>query len=367
MSLQAVGRRLRIPAVARRAWGGLTPALEPILAGGVGLLVGALLMRIWGHDPWEAYQALFRGAFGESYGVADSLAYGTPLILTALTFAIGVRAGMFNIGAEGQVYLGAMAAITVGYFSLPAGWHLLVGLLFAMVAGAAWSLGPAILKVTRGVHEVISTIMFNWISRFLCFYLIANVLVDPIRAEKTISVPRSARFPILVPGTDLSFAIFAAVAFALVVYFVLWHTVTGYEVRAAGLNPTAARYGGINVKRTMLLSFILGGMGAGLAGATIAMGLPPTYAEVTGLGYTMGKGFDGMAAAMVGQNHPVGILFSALFFGGLTAGGRAMQGVGVPLEMVRVVTGIIVVAMALPGLARWLRPVGGRRGRREAS
>jgi len=370
MSAEAMGRWDRVPAVARRAWAGLNPVMEPVLAGLVGLLVGALLMRIWGHNPWKAYQALFVGAFGNFYGLADSLAYGTPLILTALTFSICARAGMFNIGAEGQVYLGAMAAITVGYISLPAGWHLIVGLLFAMIAGAAWSLGPAILKITRGVHEVISTIMFNWISRFLCFYLIANVLVDPIRAEKTISIPKSARFPILVRGTDLSYAIFAAVAFALVIYFVLWHTVTGYEVRAAGLNPTAARYGGINAKRTMLLSFILGGMGAGLAGAAVVMGLPPTYAEITGLGYTMGKGFDGMAVAMVGRNHPIGILFSAFFFGGLTAGGRAMQGVGVPLEMVRVVEGIIVVAMAIPGLVRLLRPVRARLSgllRREAA
>lgn len=358
MSAEATGQRGQ--AWRRRLWGAVNPVLEPILAGLVGLLVGAVLMRIWGHNPWTAYRALFVGAFGDFYGFCDSVAYGTPLILTAVTFAIGLRAGMFNIGAEGQVYLGAMAAVTVGYFSLPAGWHLLVGLLFAMAAGATWSLGPAVLKITRGVHEVISTIMFNWISRFLCFYLIANVLVDPVRAEKTISIPRSARFPLLVPGTDLSYSIFAAVALALVMYFLLWHTVTGYEVRAAGLNPSAAKYGGINAKWTTLLGFILGGMAAGLAGATVVMGVPPTYAEVTGLGYTMGKGFDGMAVAMVGRSHPIGILFSALFFGGLTAGGRAMQGVGVPLEMVRVVEGVIIVAMAIPGLVRLLVPARAR-------
>ncbi|MBC7093220.1 ABC transporter permease [Candidatus Bipolaricaulota bacterium] len=348
--------RLQASTVARRALAGLNPVLESLLAGVLGLLVGALLMKIWGYDPWKAYHALFVGAYGDSYGLASSLARGTPLILTALTFSICVRAGMFNIGAEGQVYLGAMAAVTVGYFSLPPGLHLIVGLLFAIIAGAIWSLGPAILKITRGVHEVISTIMFNWISHFLCYYLVANVLVDPIRGEKTISVPRSARFPILMRGTDLSYSLFAAVAFALVIYFILWHTVTGYEVRAAGLSPTAARYGGISSKRTMLLGFILGGMGAGLAGACIVMGLPPTYAEFSGLPQISNLGFDGMAVAMVGRTHPIGILVAAVFFGGLTAGGRTMQiTAGVPLEMVRVVEGVIVTAMAIPELVRLFR------------
>jgi len=356
MNTRAETAEPRLRDAARRTLTGLNPALESLLAGVVGLLVGAILMWIWGYDPWKAYVALFQGAYGDSYGFASSIARGVPLILTALTFSICMRAGMFNIGAEGQVYMGAIAAVTVGYFSLPTGLHLIVGILFAMIAGGLWSLIPALLKTLRGVHEVISTIMFNWIAHFLAFFLVANVLVDPIRAERTISVPASARFPVLVRGTDLSYALFAAVAFALVIYFVLWHTVVGYEVRAAGLNPTAARYGGIKNRRTMLLSFILGGLGAGLAGATVVMGNPPTYAVISGLPQISNIGFDGMAVAMVGRNHPLGILVAAVFFGGLTAGGRTMQiTAGVPLEMVRVVEGIIVVAMAIPELLRIFR------------
>jgi len=334
---------------------GLSPALESVLAGVVGLLVGALLMWIWGYDPWKAYMAMFRGAYGDSYGFASSAARGAPLILTALTFSICVRAGMFNIGAEGQLYMGALAAVTVGYFTLPSGLHIITGIIFAMIAGAVWSLVPAILKLTRGVHEVISTIMFNWIARFLAFYMVAFILVDPLRGEKTISIPMSARFPILVRGTDLSYSLFAAVLFAIVIYFVLWHTTMGYEVRASGLNPAAARYGGIKSKRTMLLSFILGGLAAGLAGATVVMGNPPTYAVISGLPQLMNVGFDGMAVAMVGRNHPIGIIIAALFFGGLTAGGRVMQFYGsnpVPLEMVRIVMGAIVLAMSIPELFR---------------
>jgi ABC-type uncharacterized transport system permease subunit len=345
--------RSRLLRGAHRTLTGLHPALESLVAAVVGMAIGAILMRIWGYDPLKAYAALFKGAYGSSFGWASSLARGVPLVFTAMTFAICLRAGMFNIGAEGQVYLGAAAAITVAFFKLPPGLHLIVGVVFAMVAGAAWSIGPALLKAARGVHEVISTIMFNWIARFLTFYLVTNILVDPRRAEKTLSIPTTARFPILVSQTDLSYSIFLAVAFALVIYFVLWHTVVGYEVRAAGLNPTAARYGGIKSKRTMLLSFILGGIGAGLAGATVVMGQPPTYAMFSGLPMITNTGFDGMAVAMVGRNHPLGILVAAVFFGGLTAGGRTMQiFASTPIEVVRVATGIIVIAMAIPELLR---------------
>jgi ABC-type uncharacterized transport system permease subunit len=342
---------------AHRTVTGLHPALESLVAAIVGLLIGALLMYIWGFDPWKAYWALLRGAYGGSYEWASSLARATPLILTALTFSVCVRAGMFNIGAEGQMMMGAMAAVCVALFAAPSGLHLVIGLVFAAVAGALWSVVPAILKVTRGVSEVISTIMFNWIGRWLALYLAIYVIVDPMRAEKTLTVPVTARFPIVVRGTDLSYGIFLAVGVALVVYFLLWHTTLGYEVRAAGLNPTAARYGGIRNKRTMIVGFVLGGITAGLAGATIAMGLPPSYAIFGGGAFPelTNLGFDGMAVAMVGRNHPIGILLAAVFFGGLNAGGRVMQFYGsnpVPLEMIRVVMGAIVLAMAIPELIR---------------
>ena len=344
---------------AHRTLTGLSPAVESLLAAVVGLLIGAILMYIWGFNPWKAYIALFKGAYGGSYEIASSLARATPLILTALTFSICLRSGMFNIGAEGQLFMGATASILVAYMALPAPLGQIVGLILAAIAGAAWSLVPAFLKLTRGVSEVISTIMFNWIARWLALYLAIYVVVDRLRPEKTLSIPLTARFPVLVRGTDLSYAIFVSIAFALVIYFLLWHTAIGYEVRAAGLNPTAARYGGIRNKRTMFLSFILGGVAAGLAGATIVMGLPPTYAIYGGGGLPqlLNMGFDGMAVAMVGRNHPIGILVAAVFFGGLNAGGRVMQFYGanpVPLEMVRVVMGAIVLVMSIPELIRLL-------------
>ncbi|MCX6091248.1 MAG: ABC transporter permease [Candidatus Bipolaricaulota bacterium] len=357
MSEHEVKTQSRLLRGAHKTLTGLHPALESILAAVIGLLIGAILMAVWGFNPWKAYWALFRGAYGGSYEWASTLARATPLILTALTFSICVRAGMFNIGAEGQMFMGAMAAICVALFKLPPGIHLIVGLVFALVAGAAWSIVPAVLKITRGVSEVISTIMFNWIARWLALYIAIYILVDPSRAEKTLTIPVTARFPILVRGSDFSYAFFLSVFVALVLYFVLWHTTMGYEVRAAGLNPTAARYGGIRNKRTMMVSFILGGITAGLAGATIVMGMPPSYAAFGGGAFPelTNIGFDGMAVAMVGRNHPIGILVAAVLFGGLNAGGRVMQFYGsnpVPLEMVRIVMGAIVLAMSIPELIR---------------
>ena len=257
---------------------GLHPAFESVLAAVVGLLIGALVMWMWGYDPIVAYKAMLLGAFGGKWGLADSASIAAPLVLTALTFSICLRAGMFNIGAEGQLLMAGLGTICVGFFVLPPVLHHAVALIFAMAAGALWSMGPALLKLTRGVHEVISTIMFNWIANFLSLFLIAAFLINDLSADQTITIPSSAIFSKIIRGTDLTYAVFVAVAFALVVYFILWHTAIGYEVRAAGLNPSAARYGGIRNKRTLFLAFVLGGMSAGLAATTILMGSSATHA-----------------------------------------------------------------------------------------
>ncbi len=279
-----------------------------------------------------------------------------PLILTALTFAVGARAGLFIIGAEGMMYMGAMGAVALSLLKLPSGLHAFLALLCAAIAGILWGSIPAVLRAYRGVHEVISTIMFNWLSHFLSFYLVANVLVDPVRAEKTLSIAKTSRLPLLIRGTDLSLGIVVAAGLALVFYVFFWHTVAGYEVRAAGANPHAARYGGVSPQKTVLLVFALGGFAAGLAGAVEVMGRPPTYAVYSGLTNLSGFGFDGIGVAMIGRIHPLGIIPAAIFYGGLQAGARLMQmEAGVPFEMVRAVQGVIVLALALPELTRIFR------------
>jgi simple sugar transport system permease protein len=340
---------------------GIDALIKTIIAGFIGFAVGAVIIKLYGYDPIAAYRALFNGAFGDLYGVSESLANATPLILTALTFAIGFRGGMFNIGAEGQLYLGALAAVAISYFHLPSAIGFALSLIFAAVAGAIWSLPAAILKATRGVHEVISTIMLNWISMFLCFYLVTEILVDPQRAEKTVSVAESVRLPLLVPGTSLSYAIFISLFAAIIVYLLLWRTVIGFDIRATGHNPLAATYAGIEKWKIIVLVFITGGLTAGLAGAAHVMGRPPIYAIYGGMPSIRGLGFEGLAVAMVGRNHPIGIIFAAVFFGGLLAGGRMMQLLAnVPLELVRVVEGIVVLFLAIPELIKllnWLRKI----------
>ncbi len=326
---------------------------KTVIAGLIGFAIGALIILVYGYDPVTAYTALFSGAFGDVYSFSESLANAIPLILTALTFAIGFRGGMFNIGAEGQLYLGALAAVTVSLFHLPPLFAFVLSIIFAALAGIIWSLPVAILKATRGVHEVISTIMLNWISHYLAFYLIAQVLVDPKRAEKTVSIAEGARFALLVPGTSLSYALFVSLVAAIIIYLLLWRTVIGFDIRAMGYNPQAAAYAGIEKWKIILFIFITGGVTAGLGGAVHVMGRPPTYAVYSGIPAIRGLGFEGLAVAMIGRNHPIGIIFAGIFFGGLLAGGRMMQLFAkVPLEMVRVVEGVVVLFLAIPELIR---------------
>ena len=343
----------------------LNPVTESVIAGLIGLAIGAVIMLVYGYDPVAAYISLFRGSFGSVYSWAESLANATPLILTALTFAVAMRGGLFNIGAEGQLYIGALAAVAVSLIHLPYPLHVIVALLAAMLAGMIWSLPVAFLKLGRGVHEVISTIMFNWIAHFFAFYLIANVLTDPKRGEKTISIAETSRLARILPDTSLNYGLVVAVVAAVVVLFLLWRTTGGFELRVSGFNPEAARYAGISRRRQILTAFLIGGATAGLAGAVQVMGRPPTYALMSGLPQFVKLGFDGIGVAMIGRNHPVGIVFAAIFFGGLLVGGRIMQfSPGVPLEMVRVVEGVIILALAVPELKRVFVRIGSKLKRR---
>jgi simple sugar transport system permease protein len=310
-------------------------------------------MLAFGYNPISAYRSLFIGSFGSTYSWAESLANATPLILTALTFAIAMRGGLFNIGAEGQLYVGALAAVAVSLMHLPSPLNLVVSLLAAMVAGMIWSLPVALLKLGRGVHEVISTIMFNWIAHFFAFYLIAHVLTDPKRGERTISIVESARLTRILPMATLNSGILISLITVVVILFFLWRTSAGFEVRAAGYNQEASHYAGISLSKQVLRVFLIGGAIAGLAGAVQVMGRPPYYAVMSGLPQLVNLGFDGIGVAMIGRNHPIGIVFAAIFFGGLMVGGRIMQfDPGVPFELVRVIEGVIIIALAVPELRR---------------
>lgn len=336
----------------RARWRLPQPLIESLATVLIGLVAGGLLMLAFGHEPVEAYAALFVGAFGTLEDVLETLAFATPLSLTALTFAVGVRTGLFNIGAEGQMYLGAIGAIFVaGMVPLPPGIHLAAATLAGMLAGGLWAVIPAVLKVARGVHEVISTIMTNWMAFYLSTYLAINFLGEPDRAERTVPALPTARYPVLTENATLTAVFFVAVAFALVVYLYLWGTRAGYELRLAGENPEAARYAGVNSGRVVLLSFVIGGLAAGLAGASQIIGRPPAWSLYATLGNVITLGFDGIGVALVGRNHPIGGVLAALLFGALAHGGRLMEyRAGVPSELVRALNGLIVITLAVPEL-----------------
>lgn len=326
------------------------PLIESLVTIVIGLAAGGVLMLAFGYSPVRAYQALVVGAFGSVEDMLETLAFAAPLMMTALTFAAGVRAGLFNIGAEGQMYVGAIGATFVaGMLQMPAGIHVAAATLGGMLFGAVWALIPALLKVWRGVHEVISTIMSNWIAFYLSTYLAINFLGEPGRAERTRPAMLTARYPVLSEDATLTAVIFVAIAFAVVIYLYLWGTRAGYELRLAGENPDAARYAGVHAGRVVFLSFVLGGLAAGLAGASQIIGRPPAWSLYATLGNVTTLGFDGIGVALVGRNHPIGIVLAAILFGALAHGGRFMEyEAGVLSELVRALNGLIVLTLAVP-------------------
>jgi simple sugar transport system permease protein len=244
--------------------------------------------------------------------------------------------------------MGAIGAIVAGgVLAMPSGVHVIVATLFAMLLGAAWSLPAAFLKMWRGVHEVVSTIMLNWIAFWFVTFLIRFYYYQPGRAERAIPAMETARYMVL--GETLTTIFFVVIAFAVLITIVLWRTTLGFEVRLVGDNPDAARYAGISIPKAILASFILGGLAAGLAGATQVLGRPPSWTIYATLGNVMNLGYQGIGVALIGRNHPIGGIFAAIFYGGLTHGGRFMEyEAGVSSELVGAINGIIVIALAMP-------------------
>ncbi len=333
------------------------PTAESGVAVLIGLLIGALFMIASGYNPVTAYYALFKGAFGSLTALAETLSFATPLMLSAITFAVGVKSGLFNIGAEGQLYLGAIGAVAVGgAIALPAGLHIAAATVFAMFLGVLWALPVALLKIWRGAHEVISTIMLNWVARFLVIYIAIYFLARPGSPEKTVAALPSARYSLLMERATLTTAIFVTMAFCIGVYILLWRTKLGYELRLVGTNPDAAHYAGVNTRRAILLSFVIGGLAAGLAGATQVLGRPPGWCLYATLGNVIGLGFTGIGIALIGRNHPIGGMFASVFYGGMLHGGRYMELVeGVCSELVVGIQGVIIVALATPAILAILR------------
>jgi len=323
----------------------------------LGLLVGAIMILWIGKNPLFAYASLFYGAFGDLNSIANTLARATPLILTGLAVAFAFRCGLFNIGVEGQLLVGGLSAAYVGTVlnGLPLIVHLPLTILSAMVASAIWAAIPGILKAKRGVHEVINTIMMNFIAYALVAFVITGPLKAPGQIPKSADILETAQLIRLSEFAQwstsrLNTGILIALLACIVIYYLLWKTTIGYEIRAVGLNPFAAEYGGISVNRNIILAMVISGMIAGLAGAERVIGFHGSFI----LGFSPGYGFEGIAVALLGKNHPVGVILAAILFGTLSSGGRWMAfNTGVPTELVTVLQAVIIFFVAAEQIVAW--------------
>ncbi len=315
----------------------------PIWAVLVAFLVGSVIIAGAGANPIQAYAALFRGAVGNRGLVATTLVKSIPLMLAGLSVVLAFRASVFNIGGEGQIYMGALFAVWGGTaLHLPAGVHLVVVLALGMAGGFLWSAIPGYLKAARGFNEVIVTIFMNYIAIALISYLVHGPMRESGWNYQTRTVDETARLPIILPNTSLHLGLVLALVAAVAVYLLLFHTTLGYRLRMVGHNAEAARYAGVKVTRITVLAMALSGALAGLAGAVELTGVQFRLLE----GFSPGWGFDAIAVALVGQLHPAGVLLAALFFGGLRTGANSMQtAVGLPVVVVQVIQGLTVLFM----------------------
>jgi simple sugar transport system permease protein len=326
-----------------------------VVAGAVGvvaLLLLVTLLALGGYDVPQALAALWRGSLGSSYALfSATLVRATPLLLAGLAVALAFRAGVWNIGAEGQLLAGATAAIAVSALSLPGPLRLALALIAAAIAGGAWALPAALLR-RRGVLEVISTIMLNFVALNLVGYLVRGPLQEPTHAyPQSVTIDVAARLP-RVPGSRLHLGVLVALLAALALGIVLRRSAWGFRVRALGANARAAASAGrIDVARVALEAFLVSGALAGLAGGIEATGV--TYALYEGI--SPGYGYTAIAVALLARLDPLLVAPSALLFGALEAGATAMQrDAGVPAAFVTVVEGsLVLLVLLLPVVTRW--------------
>lgn len=328
----------------------------PIFAVILGLLVGAIIMLISGYNPILGYVSLLDGIVGDSYQIGETVRAMTPLILAGLAVGFAFRTGLFNIGVEGQLLVGWLASVWVGIaFDLPTVIHIPLAILAAALAGALWGFVPGLLKAKLKVHEVIVTIMMNYIALHVTNALIRTYLLVPGERTDTIKPSASLASEFLMELTQYSrlhYGIIVAIIGAIIMWFILERTSKGYELKAVGFNQHASQYAGMSVSKNIILAMAISGAFAGAAGAMEGLG---TYQYMTINGGFTGQGFDGIAVALLGANTALGVIFASLLFAGLKIGALTMQSAaGVPTELVEIVIALIIFFVASSYIIRWL-------------
>jgi ABC-type uncharacterized transport system permease subunit len=316
---------------------------------GLALIVAAIVMVMTGYNVGIAFLTLLWGAITQFDRV---LFFATPLIFTGLSVALAFKCGLFNIGPEGQIYMGAIAAAIVGYMvSLPIVIHQMTALLFAAFVGFLYGLLPGILKAYRGTHEVVTTMMMSYSALLFTAWLVTYPLKDRTQSlDRTPEILATAELPKLI-GHFLNFSFIIGIVAVIAVDYLINRTVLGYEMRAVGQNPDAAETAGINPKKNIALALGIAGGLAGLGGGGEILGYHHLFQD----NWSVGLGWDGITVAVLGNNNPWGVLAGAIFFGALRTGGIQMQRIaGVPSEIVRVIQGLIVLFIAAPKAIDWM-------------
>lgn len=324
----------------------------PLVAGGLALFVGALIILALGANPIEAYIGMVQGAFGSPNAIADSLVKAAPLLFVGVGICIAYRGGVINIGGEGQIVMGALTAtaLVLVLQSLPGLVLIPIGLIAGCIGGGFWGGIAGYLKARFHVNEVLSTVMLNAIAVQIMTFLLNGVLMDPTTLDNAIRIPQTQRFPLwadlprLIP-TRLHLGILLGVVVAVLVYILLWRTTIGYRIRAVGFNPIAAKYAGIHVNHYQILAITLSGALSGLAGAVEVLGVNHRlFTDGSATGFTGSAGFNGIVAALFGGLHPLGVIPASFLFGALLTGANSLQRtVQVPGAFVTTLDGLVVI------------------------
>ena len=343
----------------------ISTLLIPLAGIVIAVIIGGILMLATGYDPWAAYKALFYGGFVKNWHV--SVLNSVPLMFTGLSIALAFKAGLFNIGAEGQYYVGAMAATFFGiYLKLPGILAIPIIFIVSAAVAGAYNFIPALLKVKTGAHEVITTMMFAHIARYLSSIFIRGMGGDPNTSKHAyvtwpiLESSELPRFQQFLPNANyrVHMGIIIAIAVAFLVYYFLRYTKYGFEIRAVGHNPLASRTQGISVSANVYRSLLMAGMLAGLAGVTQIVGLDHKFFENLNAGY----GWNGISVALLASNHPIGVIFTSLLWGALDAGGQYMARTEqTPNAIVEIIKGIILFLV----VARYIYSYLGNRLRRK--
>lgn len=324
-----------------------------------GFIIGAVFLMIAGISPAVAYGKLLSSIFGKPKYLVWTLIYASPLIFTGLSVAFSFRTGVFNIGAEGQFVVGALTACSIGILvDVPAWIHVPLCIIGAAAAGCIWSLFVGLLKVKRGIHEVLSFIMFNWIAFYLSNYVVnLEVIHKEGGGEATKDVLDSAR--ILFPEglrkaldcNSANWGIVLAIVAAIIIWVIIEKTTLGYKLKAVGFNSNGALYGGINADASVLTALGISGAMAGLGGAVQILGMAGRLSQFAG---QEGFGFEGITVALIGSSSPIGCIFSGIFYGAMKYGGSKLSMVKAPSEVVNIIMGCVILFIAISHVFRTL-------------